>query len=337
MDRNQQSLFRQEVISNRLNRALGKVSINVPLNYIIICFLSVIFLLGLIIFLFFTKVAEKIIVRGYIDTEQGVTAIYPEFNGIILQTMIDEGDHVKKNDVLFVIAKAELEKAKEVINNLNQQVITLKREQTIKNEHYQAVLTLYNKKYISASQLNNVEADLLEISNKIKSIDLEIIKFKQSQSQLVKSPIDGVVTNVLFKTGQFVDLSKSLLQILPDNAKLIVRLYVPAQNIGFLKKGNSIALKYDAYPAQRFGIYNGVIKEINLTILTDNREDKPIKIGQPYYKIKAELEKSYVTVYGKKISLSHGLTLSAILSGDKKTMWQWILDPIYSYYGDKFL
>lgn len=115
---------------------------------------------------------------------------------------------------------------------------------------------------------------------------------------------------------------------------MVARLYIPSKNIGFLKNGNQVIIKYDAYPSQRFGFYKAFIKEINLTVLTDNKEDKPIRVGEPYYKVKADLEIPYVNLYGKKETLSHGMTLTAVITGEKKKIWQWIFDPIYSYYGE---
>lgn len=247
--------------------------------------------------------------------------------------MIEEGERITKNSTLFVIARAGQEKTREFLENLNQRRKNLKNEYQIKKKYCQSLSKLYKKHYVSLTLLQNTKAELLEIRNRIKSVDLELIQFKQNQYQLIKSPINGVVTNILYKEGQSIDPSKALLQILPDNAKLIARLYIPAQNIGFLKKGDSVAIKYDAYPSQRFGIYKALVKEINLTVLTDDKEDKPINVGQPYYKIKAELDKYYVNVYGEKTNLSHGMTLTAVFSGDKRKMWQWILDPIFSYYG----
>jgi membrane fusion protein len=41
-------------------------------------------------------------------------------------------------------------------------------------------------------------------------------------------------------------------------------------------------------------------------------------------------------LYGKKENLSHGMTLTAVITGEKKKIWQWVFDPIYSYYGDAF-
>lgn len=327
-------LFREEAIKNRLNRSIGSTRINVPLNYKIVCFFSFLVIISIAFFVFYAQTYEKVFVRGFLDNESGVVAVRSEFGGVILQSKIEEGSQVKKGDTLFVITNDEYEKTNELIENLNQRRNNLRREHELKNDHYKSITTLYEKHFVSASVLKSTETELLEITNKIKLVDLELIKYRQSQHQIIKSPISGIITNIFYKQGQTLEHSKTLLQIIPNNSKLIARVFVPSQNIGFLKKNATISIKYDAYPAQRFGVYTASIKEINLTVLTDDKEDKPIKVGQPYYKIKAELDKPYINLYGKKSNLSHGMTFTAVISGEKKKIWQWILDPIYSYYGD---
>lgn len=220
------------------------------------------------------------------------------------------------------------------MNNLKQRIYNLNREYQIKNEHYQTLTKLHLKKYISSSNLNDVELELLEIKNKIKSAEYVLLKFKQNQTQKITAPSDGTVTNIFYQRGQKIQPTKLLLQLIPKEVNLIARLYIPAREVRFLKIGQKINLKYDAYPSLRFGFYEATIKEINQTILTDKKEDKPIHIGEPYYKIKAELKKPYIKVYGKKVRLNHGMTFTAIVTGEKKKIWQWVLDPIYSYYGE---
>ncbi|MBA3536846.1 MAG: HlyD family efflux transporter periplasmic adaptor subunit [Tatlockia sp.] len=177
----------------------------------------------------------------------------------------------------------------------------------------------------------------MELENKIKGAEYELLKFKESRHQLIQSPIDGIVTNIFFRQGQRVQPSKPLVQIIPSDSNFVARLYIPSRDIGFLNVGQQINIKYDAYPSQRFGFYQATIKEINHTILTDDKEDKPIKVREPYYKIKAEIKAQYVKVYGKEVALSHGMTLTAVIRGEKKKIWQWVIDPIYSYYGDNLL
>ena len=45
------------------------------------------------------------------------------------------------------------------INNHEQRIANLKREYQIKKEHYQALSKLYEKQYISVSNLKDVEAE----------------------------------------------------------------------------------------------------------------------------------------------------------------------------------
>jgi membrane fusion protein len=328
------SLFRKEAMDNRLNRNLGTTRINVPFNYQITCIFTVLLLVVIAVFVSFAKTSERTYVRGYLDSDIGIVTVNSGSSGIINQTGIEEGKHVNKGDTLLIIANPQQERTNALIDNLSQRVANLKRESTLKKEHYQALELLSKKKYISTLALKNTESELLELTNKIQSENLELIKYKQSQYQLVKAPIDGIITNIFYKQGQMVEATKSLLQIIPDNSSLVARLYVPSKDIGFLKKEAEVIIKYDAYPSQRFGFYKALIKEINLTVLTDDKEDKPIHVGEPYYKIKAELNTPYVNLYGRQEHLSHGMTFTALITGDKKSIWQWVFDPIYSYFGD---
>jgi len=328
------SLFRQEAIKNRLNRNLDVIRINAPLCYRITGLFSLMFLLVIGVFVCFAQISARTYIRGYLDADEGIITITANNDGLIHQAGISEGKHVKKGELLFIISNVDLEKTTVLINNFSERIANLKREYQLKKEHYHALEILNEKKYISALTLKNTEAELLEIRNKIQFEKLERSKYKQSQYQLVQSPVDGIITNVFYKPGQHVTAAKTLLQIIPDNTTLVARLYIPTKDIGFLKKGAPIVLKYDAYPSQRFGFYPASIKEINLTVLTDDKEEKPIRVGEPYYKIKAVLAQPYVHLYGKKVRLSHGMTLTAVIVGEKKTIWQWIFDPIYSYYGE---
>ncbi|WP_162263197.1 HlyD family secretion protein [Legionella nautarum] len=288
----------------------------------------------MLIFFYFAQISEKIFIRGYLDTEGGIISVESESPGLVDKVAVEEGSFVQKGQLLFVISNPGNESSTGQQDNLRERINNLKREFQIKDEHHHALLNLYSKNYISLSNLKDSESDLLELKNRLKEAEYQLIKYKENQIQHIRAPIDGTVTNIFYRRGQRIQSSKTLLQVIPPEVNLIARLYIPSRNAGFLKPEQTIYLKYDAYPPQRFGFYKAVIKEINQTILTDDKEDKPIQVGEPYYKIKAALKKSSVLVYGKKVKLNHGMTLTAIIAGEKKNIWQWILDPIYSYYGD---
>lgn len=334
---NKHPLFRQNVINNRIHRSLGTVRINIPLNYRVAGYIAVALVFVLLLFFYFAQISERTLVRGYLDTENGIISVESNVSGLVENIFVEEGSEVKKGDVLFIISNPASSNNQIQLNNHKQRILNLKREYQIKDEYYQALTKLYEKKYVSFSSLKEAESNRLELQNKVKMAEYELLQFKENQTQHITASSDGTVTNIFYRRGQKVQPSRPLLQIIPSQVNLIVRLYIPSREVGFLKKNQKINLKYDAYPSQRFGFYEATIKEINQTILTDEKEDKPIHIGEPYYRIKAELNNPYVLAYGKKIQLNHGMTLTAIITGEKKSIWQWVLDPIYSYYGEQVI
>lgn len=324
-------LFRKEAIENRVNRSLGSTRINVPMNFHIAGYGALGILVMFFLFVSYAQLSEKTYIRGYLDTEKGIISVESKFQGMVKEVTVEEGMSVQKGDVLYIITNPKQDNTVQQANNLKQRINNLKREYQLKEKNHHALKKLCNKHFIALSTLIESESSLLEIKNKLKGAEYELLNFKDNQYQLITAPISGIITNIFYQQGQSVQSSKPLVQIIPNHTDLVVRLYIPAREIGFVNLGQTINLKYDAYPSQRFGFYQATIIEINQTILTDDKEDKPIKIGEPYYKIMAKLKTSYVNVYGRKATLSHGLTLTAIVTGEKKKIWQWIFDPINGF------
>jgi membrane fusion protein len=322
-------LFRPEAVHHQVNRHLGTARINVPMSYRIAAWGTLFILIMLCIFVCFAQMSEKTIVRGYLDSKFGIIPVESKHPGLVMRVAVKEGDVVHKDELLFVLTNPMTEQTNQQIKNLEQRIDNLKRECLLKKMHLQALEKLVKQHFVATSTIIESETALLEVNNQLKQAEFELLNFNENQHQLITAPIDGIITNIFYHPGQSIQPSKPLVQIIPRSVDLIARLYIPAREIGFVKPGQTILLTYDAYPSQRFGFYQATIKEINQTILTDTQEDKPIKIGEPYYKIMAELNIPYVNVSGEKASLSHGMTLTATISGEKRKIWQWIADPLH--------
>lgn len=193
---------------------------------------------------------------------------------------------------------------------------------------------MLEKKYIALEFYHQKKNDLIELNRQKNTIEMEIIKYQQEQIYVIDAPIDGYVSTILFTEGQFVSLAKPLLKILPSKSDLIAHLLIPVNQSGFIDKNSKIFLRYDAYPYKRFGNYSAVIQTIDESILTDAEDEKFIQLGQPYYRATAKLDSQYVSVYGHPKKLHQGATFTAVVAGSKRKIWQWILDPIFSIYGE---
>lgn len=337
----EKSLFRQEVIDSRKNKNYGSVLINMPVHYMALTIGFSVLVVLLFLFLVFGEFSEKFIVSGYLESTKGVARVYPNKNGVIVKKYIEQGDKVKKGDKLFLIDTSidgfDNKNKQGIFTQLNKKKGLIKTEIAYKKKHLQALKKLLEKKYISVEAYHEKHDELVALEHQKNNIDMEIINYHHAQSYVIYSPIDGLISTVIYQEGQYTNIAKPIAKILPDHADLMAELFIPVKQSGFLHQKNKVIIRYDAYPYARFGTSSATIHDISKSILTDEEEDKPIRVGKPYYKMTALLDKQFVTLYGVHKKIQHGMTLSAVIVGSKRKVWQWILDPLYSFYGGFFV
>lgn len=332
-------LFRKEVIENKSHHFDDAVCINVPLQYQILVPVFLILIICIIIFLGFAQFTEKFIVSGYISSTKGVVRVYPSKNGVITQSQIIQGQHVRKGDKLFLIETADsLSKnnANSLLKQIKQRKAFVIKEINRKKKELNLLKGLLAKKYITQTVFNLKCEEIIKLKNDKIVLEIELIKHKQQKAYQIRAPIPGKITAVMYKQGQYIHTSKALVKILPEKDDLLAEIYIPVNSSGVISAGNKVLIRYDAYPYEHFGTYKAKIQDISQSILTDSEEEKPITIGAPYYKVTAVLDKQFVTIYGKNRKIQDGMTFTAVIKGRKRAIWQWILDPIYRYRGALF-
>lgn len=77
-----------------------------------------------------------------------------------------------------------------------------------------------------------------------------------------KSSYEGLVTRVHVKAGQIISPGTPLVTIVKESSALEGRVAVQNKDIGRMKRGQTVQIKYFAYPYQEFGIPTGVISDI---------------------------------------------------------------------------
>jgi len=74
---------------------------------------------------------------------------------------------------------------------------------------------------------------------------------------------DGIVTTVHVQPGQLIQPGAQVVTFVKNTAPLEARVLAPNKDIGQLKVGQHVQLKYFAYPFQEWGIQSGTIREIS--------------------------------------------------------------------------
>ncbi|MBS0218878.1 MAG: HlyD family efflux transporter periplasmic adaptor subunit [Proteobacteria bacterium] len=152
----------------------------------------------------------------------------------------------------------------------------------------------------------------------------------------VNAPVSGLVATQLTKPGQAVQTGQPLMSVLPNDSVLEAELLVPSHAIGFIEPGDEVLLRYQAFPYQKFGHYRGKVARISRSALSpDEMAALGMKsdAGETAYRVMVQLARQTVIAYGKPEALKPGMVLEADVLGEKRSLIEWIFEPLYSLRG----
>jgi membrane fusion protein len=199
----------------------------------------------------------------------------------------------------------------------------------------------------------NIEAERADLPLKLGQgtafLDRSIAELEQQRAEaearreiVVVAPHDGTVTAIHAVAGAKADAGTPLLSIVPPNSRLEAQLYAPSRAIGFVHAGQRVQLRYQAFPYQRFGHYEGVVAAVSRAALSPT--ELPVQLAgltsvtgaaggaaaEPVYRITVTLDSQTVTAYGAQTPLQPGMTLEADVALERRRLFEWVLDPLYA-------
>ena len=167
----------------------------------------------------------------------------------------------------------------------------------------------------------------------ISALDQELTEYESRRTFVVTAPLDGTATAVLANAGQTAVPAQPLVSLLPAGVALEADLFVPSRSIGFVALGQTVALQYQAFPYQRFGSYQGRVTEISRTLILPAETAVPLPLAEPAYRVIVTIDSQSVKAYGHDVPLQPGMLLDANIQLDRRRLYQWLLDPLYSIRG----
>jgi len=136
------------------------------------------------------------------------------------------------------------------------------------------------------------------------------------------APADGVVLSIgNASVGSVVDPNATqspLFTLTPLTDALVAEINVDARDIGFIRKGDKVRLKLDAFTYTKHGVAEGVVKSISDGSFTvgDNGQARP-----PYYKVKVAVTDAHLRGVPADFRLIPGMTVTGdILIGGRTIM-----------------
>ncbi|WP_163593095.1 HlyD family secretion protein [Klebsiella variicola] len=208
--------------------------------------------------------------------------------------------------------------------------------------------SLVSQKMQLESQVTQLNSDKItktaDFDNQISSQENQINDYKNQLVEssangniIIKATTEGRIESLAVTKGQMVDKGSSLAQIKPTgDIEYYLILWLPNNSIPYVKPGDIINIRYDAFPADKFGQFPGKILSISsaptsrqemseYTNVTDGTNQQELAL----YKTIVKIENKSFEYNGKTLSLSNGLKAQAVVFLEERPLYMWMFTPVY--------
>jgi membrane fusion protein len=355
-----QALFRQEVLERQTERLRGALLLSQPLPHTLLT----LFLAGLVaaalVFLVRHDYVRKQTVAGVLMPDAGLLELRAPAAGSLAALHVAADSAVEAGAPLFTVrfyhtlagegavTEQLLDEIRVQESALRQQMHELdllaSNEQQLLGLRASALTratNLRNRALLAAADYDAVYAQWLQQSTALGRLALQQAELRSQAAELQKqqvrmgaeqdttvlAPAAGLVANVLRREGMSVAAGEPVLVVLPEGALLQAELWLPSSASGFVNPGQRVNLRYDAFPYQKFGVQRAYIVEIAESAVSAQPGAPPL------FRALARLERQDILAFGSFHALRPGMTLSADIVVDERSLLEWLLEPLFSIRG----
>lgn len=219
----------------------------------------------------------------------------------------------------------------------------IEKEQELKTQEYviesARASTAQSEKtlaQIKSDYRRQLYAERNDVANALDKLAQEITKQAHRRDLLeLKAPQDGVIKDLATHTaGTVVQPGTVLLTLVPGNETLRAEVWVSNEDIGFVRQGQPVKLKFAAYPFQKYGLAVGRVAHVSADAADSGASnqggeaDKRSEVAKLLYKAIVTIDSMSLERDGNRHSLSAGMQTSAEIRLGTRTVAEYLLSPI---------
>jgi hemolysin D len=159
------------------------------------------------------------------------------------------------------------------------------------------------------------------------------------------APIDGIVQQLSVTTfGQVVGAGQQLATVTPTDGALQVEALVANMDIGFVRIGQEVAVKLDAFPFTRFGALRGKVVAIAAAAVDEQQAKRslanattpgnapesaaPGQAQSFVFPVTVAIDETAMRVDGATIPLTPGMTATVDIKTESRRVIDYLLSPL---------
>jgi membrane fusion protein len=144
---------------------------------------------------------------------------------------------------------------------------------------------------------------------------------------VLTAPIAARLATLRVEAGAAVKSGALLADLVPQQGRLQVEVFAPSRAIGFLRPGDEVRLRLDAYPHQTFGMATGHVEAVARSAV--DASELPIRqaLQGPVYRVLVSLD-TLPPRAGPSMELRAGMTLQADFLLEQRRIVEYLFAPL---------
>ena len=281
------------------------------------------------------------------------------------------GEQKREQQAVLAGSMAEIEKLRITLPLIDKQLeargelaakgyyskLKLLEYQQLKLEHIQNIAVQQSNAAKARAAIANIDAQLARLRGTFgKTAFAEMAQAQEKsgvareevtkharrrQFQALRAPVTGTVQQLTIATvGGVVQPAQALMVIVPDDAQVVIEANVANKDIGFVREGQPVRVKLEAFPFTDYGIVPGVVDSISRDAVelagnvgsqaqTGNAQNPPRgQVQGLVYVARIRLEQRTIRVGARDQLIGPGLAVQAEIRTGRRRIIQYLLSPI---------
>lgn len=171
-----------------------------------------------------------------------------------------------------------------------------------------------------AKELSEVQAELFELRERLQSLQDTVLRTD------IKAPDAGMVLGLQVHTlGAVIPPGGKILDIVPQNEKLIVEARVSPLDIDRISIGQIAEIRFSAFKSRTTPKVEGKL----ITVSADRLVDEESRDKEPYYLARVEITSQGLEDLARsELKLLPGMPAEVLINTGERTLLQYLMDPL---------
>ena len=170
--------------------------------------------------------------------------------------------------------------------------------------------------------------EMLTVSRERDAVKEQLQKAdKRSKLVILTAPLDAVVLEIAkLSPGSIVKEAETFFTLVPLNVVMEAEVKIDSMDVGYIKLGDPVRIKLDAFPFQKHGMLDGTVRTISEDAF---RRESVEKTGsEAYYMSRITLKAMTLKNLAESSRLLPGMTLSAEVVVGQRSVMSYLAWPL---------